>query len=89
METATRRALLGIALVRVNVAAMGLALLWGPSGWWQGPIPPHPLRRILVRPCLDWTEGRPHLAGWLGAAICERLETVGRLKRSPKGRACT
>jgi hypothetical protein len=26
-------------------------------------------RRALARPCLDWTERRPHLAGALGAAI--------------------
>src|SRR5215468_1375855 len=27
-------------------------------------------RRWLCRPCLDWSERRPHLAGRLGAAIC-------------------
>ena len=62
-----------------------------PNGYdWLvrvGLVPPHPLRRILLRSCLDWTEGMPHLAGWPGAAICERLETVGSLKSSPKGRA--
>jgi DNA-binding transcriptional ArsR family regulator len=26
-------------------------------------------RRTLARPCLDWTERRPHLAGALGAAV--------------------
>lgn len=26
--------------------------------------------RILCRPCLDWSERRPHLAGALGAALC-------------------
>ncbi len=26
--------------------------------------------RVLCRPCLDWSERRPHLAGALGAAIC-------------------
>src|SRR3954447_24521287 len=27
--------------------------------------------RVLCRPCLDWSERRPHLAGILGATICE------------------
>ena len=26
--------------------------------------------RMLCRPCLDWSERRPHLAGALGAALC-------------------
>jgi hypothetical protein len=26
--------------------------------------------RVLCRPCLDWSERRPHLAGSLGAALC-------------------
>src|SRR5262249_41476235 len=26
--------------------------------------------RPLCRPCLDWSERRPHLAGQLGAALC-------------------
>ena len=28
-------------------------------------------RRVFVRECVDWTERRPHLAGALGAALCE------------------
>jgi DNA-binding transcriptional ArsR family regulator len=28
-------------------------------------------RRAFTRPCLDWTERRPHLAGAVGAAIAE------------------
>ena len=30
-------------------------------------------RRRFARPCLDFTERRPHLAGALGAAVCDRL----------------
>ncbi len=30
-------------------------------------------RRPLVRPCLDWTERRFHLAGASGAALCEHV----------------
>jgi len=30
-------------------------------------------RRPLARPCLDWTERKPHLAGSLAAAVTDRL----------------
>lgn len=49
--------------------------------------PPKAIRRAVVRPCMDWTEGRPHIAGWLGAALCERLETSRGLKRNAANRA--
>ena len=26
--------------------------------------------RVMCRPCLDWSERRPHLAGGIGAALC-------------------
>jgi DNA-binding transcriptional ArsR family regulator len=32
-----------------------------------------PARRPMLRYCVDWSEGRHHLAGALGAAIAERL----------------
>lgn len=51
--------------------------------------PPRAMRRTLVRPCLDWTEGRPHVAGWLGAALCERLEKARGLKRNSADRSLT
>ena len=35
------------------------------------------LRRSFARQCLDWTERRPHIAGALGAAICERFVAAG------------
>lgn len=38
-------------------------------------------RRALVRPCLDWTERRTHLAGWFGAALYALLEDKGAVKR--------
>jgi DNA-binding transcriptional ArsR family regulator len=34
-------------------------------------------RRSFARPCLDWTERRPHLAGGLAAAITEGLVGQG------------
>ncbi|MBP2301807.1 ArsR/SmtB family transcription factor [Azospirillum picis] len=36
-------------------------------------LPVHPRPRAprpLCRPCLDWSERRPHIAGQLGAALC-------------------
>jgi DNA-binding transcriptional ArsR family regulator len=42
-------------------------------------------RRTFCRPCLDWSERRPHLAGALGAALaqgCFRLRWVKRVEDS-------
>ena len=46
-------------------------------------------RRLLCRPCLDWSERRPHLAGVLGAALCRRCEELGWVRRERGGRAVT
>jgi DNA-binding transcriptional ArsR family regulator len=51
--------------------------------------PPDRLQRPLVRPCLDWTERRPHLAGWLGTAIYSYLEGEGGVRRAVGGRTLT
>ena len=29
--------------------------------------------RVFCRPCLDWSERRPHIAGHVGASLCRRL----------------
>ena len=34
-------------------------------------------KRVFCRPCLDWTERRPHLGGALGAALAERCFDLG------------
>lgn len=50
--------------------------------------------RVLCRPCLDWSERRPHLAGSVGAAICahslasgwtRRLNGTRAVQITPKG----
>lgn len=46
----------------------------------------HAGRRPLTRSCLDWSEQRPHLAGALGAALCERLIDRGWIRRGPEPR---
>lgn len=42
-------------------------------------------RRAFARPCLDFTERRTHLAGALGAAICDRFLAQGWLVRRGAG----
>lgn len=42
-------------------------------------------RRAFARPCLDWTQRRPHLAGALGAAVTTTILDHGWLRRG-KGR---
>ncbi|HKX32556.1 MAG TPA: helix-turn-helix transcriptional regulator [Blastocatellia bacterium] len=39
------------------------------------------LRRPLARPCLDWSERRPHLAGALGAALLDQMFRRGWIAR--------
>jgi DNA-binding transcriptional ArsR family regulator len=44
-------------------------------------------RRPLVRPCLDWTERRFHLAGASGAAFCEHVLKRKWVQKVGSGRA--
>lgn len=44
-------------------------------------------RRPLVRPCMDWTERRPHVAGRLGALVCAFWLQTGLARRLPGSRA--
>jgi len=46
-------------------------------------------RRPLTRRCLDWSERRPHLGGALAAALLDRFDTLGWVKRLPDTRAVT
>lgn len=43
--------------------------------------------RPLCRPCLDWSERRPHLAGRLGATICRHGFEAGWLRHIEGSRA--
>ena len=43
--------------------------------------------RILCRPCLDWSERRPHLAGAVGAALCAHSLGEGWVRRIRDTRA--
>ncbi|HEX2138482.1 MAG TPA: helix-turn-helix transcriptional regulator [Woeseiaceae bacterium] len=44
-------------------------------------------RRTFCKPCLDWSERRPHLAGALGAALARRLLALGWIERLRDTRA--
>jgi DNA-binding transcriptional ArsR family regulator len=45
--------------------------------------------RVLCRPCLDWSERRPHLAGAVAAALCTRSLEDGWIRRIEGTRAVT
>jgi DNA-binding transcriptional ArsR family regulator len=46
-------------------------------------------RRVFCRPCVDWSERRPHLAGAVGAALATRLMDINWIKRKRDTRALT
>jgi len=46
-------------------------------------------RRAYCRPCLDWTERRPHLGGAIGAALAGRCFTLAWVERQRDSRALT
>lgn len=43
--------------------------------------------RIFCKPCLDWSERRPHIGGTLGVAIADRCFELGWIERKREGRA--
>ena len=74
----------GLVTDRGQRLFVGLGLELAPSS-----------RRVLCRPCLDWSERRPHLAGALGAALCQhcfdhkwirRLAGTRAVEVTPMGR---
>lgn len=50
---------------------------------------PRASRRMFCRPCLDWSERRPHIAGSLGAAFCATCFAKGWMRRVEGTRAVT
>ena len=45
--------------------------------------------QIFCRPCLDWSERRPHIAGAMGAALCAYVFDRGWVRRIDGTRAVT
>ena len=60
------------------LATLGVA----PEGFTKG-------RRAFCKPCLDWSERRPHLAGAVGAALASRAFDQGWIERVRDSRAVT
>ena len=52
-----------------------------PNGNRRGPV--------FCRPCLDWSERRPHIAGQVGAALCSACLDRGWVRRIEGSRALT
>ena len=44
-------------------------------------------QRVFCRPCLDWTERRPHLAGALGQRLAQRCFALGWIEHLRDSRA--
>ncbi len=44
-------------------------------------------KRSFCKPCLDWSERRPHLAGAVGAGLAERAFALGWFERVKDSRA--
>ena len=44
-------------------------------------------KRVFCRPCLDWSERRPHLAGTVGAALCAHCFAKDWIRRVDGTRA--
>ena len=44
---------------------------------------------VFCRPCLDWSERRPHIAGQVGAALCRACLDRGWVRRVEGSRALT
>jgi hypothetical protein len=42
---------------------------------------------VFCRPCLDWSERRPHLAGTVGSALASRCFELGWVARQRDTRA--
>ena len=43
--------------------------------------------RVFCRPCLDWSERRPHIAGSVGTALCDCCLSLGWMRRIEGTRA--
>ena len=46
-------------------------------------------KRSFCRPCLDWSERRPHIAGSLGASLADRCLELDWVRRRKDSRALT
>ena len=71
-----------------TITPAGMAFL-GEIGITLSTRPGQAARRVLCRPCLDWSERRQHLAGAVGAAICAHAFDQHWIRRVDGSRAVT
>ncbi|WP_338662348.1 helix-turn-helix transcriptional regulator [Pararoseomonas sp. SCSIO 73927] len=78
-----------VARGQIQLSPDGGALTDAGAGFLQGlgVAVPEARGRPFCRPCLDWSERRPHLAGALGAALCRRCLELGWMRRVSGSRA--
>lgn len=101
-DTMTRRGHLALSDEGGSLSADGVRFLreLGVVLDVEGTQKPHGSSMSAVsrfcRPCLDWSERRPHIAGLVGAALCRcgfeqgwfhRTDTARAVTLTPKGRA--
>jgi predicted transcriptional regulator len=53
------------------------------------PLAPRHGGRVFCRPCLDWSERRPHIAGTVGVVLCNTFFRRGWIRRIEGSRAVT
>lgn len=68
------------------VTETGVAFL-GRVGIDVAPLLDRRGKRVLCRPCLDWSERRPHIAGAVGSALCQTCFARGWVRRIDGTRA--
>ncbi len=89
---------LGVALLDALVAhgllslSVGASLTSDGEVWLKSMAPGTDLsvgRRPVVRPCLDWTERRPHLGGLAGSLLRTAFVDRGWVMQRPRERGLT
>jgi hypothetical protein len=72
------------------VTQTGLAFLDAVGVHFNGVLPEYRARaRLFCRPCMDWSERRPHLAGLVGRSRYHAFLDQKWLRPAPVGRAVT
>lgn len=85
LGVALTHGLVGRGMLTDDLAATDAGQAWLLAEF--GVDPAGPGRRPLTRACLDWTERTPHVAGRLGAAICDAAFARGWVVRVGDTRA--
>jgi hypothetical protein len=81
-------------LVSVGVLDAHFASTSSAASWFQknfeldfALLQATPSKRPLVRPCLDWTEQRPHIAGRLGTELLLTFRRHAWIAKDPSDRS--